>query len=90
MHPDTGESVYEHEADFFANYLLVPAPLVLRDSVLDVESIHDDFQVSYGCASSACDRTRKRKAYGPVSKTEYEQRILEACTLKGDGQLAQL
>lgn len=89
-HPGTGEEVYEHEADVFANYLLVPAPLVLRDSKLDVETIRYDFQVSYGCAYSAWDRARKRRAYGPVAETEYELRILATSTLKGGGQLARL
>lgn len=90
MHPGTGEAVCEHEADIFANYFLAPAPLVLRDSALDVESIHYDFQVSYGCAGSALDRARKRKDYGPAENTEYERRILAFCTLRGGGQLARL
>lgn len=90
MHPDTGEEIYEHEADLFANYLLVPAPLVLRDSSIDVKVIHDDFQVSFGCANSARDRIQKRKTFGPAAETEYELRILAACALKGGGKLAWL
>ena len=87
MHPGTEKKIYEDEANIFANYLLVPAPLVLRDSKLDAMSIHCDFQVSYGCANSARDRTYKRKMYGPVAETEYETRILASCTLRGDGRL---
>lgn len=87
MHPATGKEVYEHEADIFANYLLAPAPLVLRDSQLDADSISYDFQVSYGCACSARDRAGKRRAYGPAQPTEYEQRILAFCSLEGGGQL---
>ncbi len=88
MHPDTGEDVYEHEADIFANYLLAPAPLVLRDSKLDVETIHNDFQVSYGCARSVKDRAEKRRAYGSRSLAEYETRILASCSVKGGGRVA--
>lgn len=88
MHPGTDEEMYEHEADIFANYFLAPAPLVLRDSALDIESISCDFQVSYSCAWSVMDRTRKRANYGPKSKTEYELRILSLCSLRGDGHLA--
>ena len=88
MHPDTGEDVYEHEADIFANYLLAPAPLVLRDSKLEVSAIHDDFQVSYGCARSVRDRTEKRRLYGSESYVEYEVRILESCSMKGSGRIA--
>ncbi len=85
MHPDTGEDIYEHEADIFANYFLAPAPLVMRDSRLDIDAIHNDFQVSRGCARSVKDRTEKRYAYGSRTFTEYEQRILAFCSLKGDG-----
>ena len=88
MHPGTEEEVYEHEADIFANYFLAPAPLVLRDSELDVEAISYDFQVSYGCAYSVMDRARKRANYGPRTKTEYERRILASCLLKGGGCLS--
>ena len=88
MHPDTGGEAYEREADIFANYLLAPAPLVLRDSKLDIDAIHDDFQVSYGCAQSVKDRTEKRRLYGSASCTEYEVRILESCSLKGGGRIA--
>lgn len=74
MRPGADEDMYEHEADIFANYLLSPAPLVPRDSRLDVEAIHDDFQMSYGCARSAKDRTakRRRKAALPDGSTGYE------------------
>lgn len=88
MHPDTGEDVYEHEADIFANYLLAPAPLVLRDSKLDVDTIHDDFQVSYSCARSVRDRTVKRRIYGSKTPAEYELRILASCSVKGGGRIA--
>ncbi len=88
MHPDTGEDIYECEANIFANYLLAPAPLVLRDSALDVETIHDDFQVSYGCARSVKDRAEKRCAYGSNTYTEYERRILAFCSTKGGGCIA--
>lgn len=83
MHPDTGDEAYEHEADLFANYLLAPAPLVLRDSKLDIESIRNDFHVSYGCARSVRDRAEKRRDYGTKNYTEYEQRILSFCSVKG-------
>ena len=88
MHPGTDEEVYEHEADIFANYFLAPAPLVPRDSELNVESISCDFQVSHGCAWSVMDRARKRLSYGPRTKTEYELRILASCFLRGGGRLA--
>lgn len=88
MHPGTDEELYEHEADIFANYFLAPAPLVLRDSKLNIESISHDFQVSHSCAWSAMDRTRKRADYGPRAKTEYELRILASCFLKEGGCLA--
>ena len=88
MHPDTGEKIYEHEANIFANYLLAPAPLVLRDSKLDVETIRNDFQISYSCACSVKDRAEKRRVYGSGRYTEYEQRILTFCSLKGGDSLA--
>ena len=88
MHPDTGEDVYEHEADIFANYLLAPSPLVMRDSMLDVDAIHDDFQVSYGCARSVRDRAKKRYIHGSKNPTEYERRILAFCSLRGGGRVA--
>lgn len=88
MHPGTGEKVYEDEADFFAGYLLAPAPLVLRDSRLDASMISDDFQVSYSCACSARDRAAKRQVYGSRQCTEYEMRILANCTMKGGGCVA--
>lgn len=87
MHPGTDEEVYEHEADIFANYFLAPAPLVLRDSELDIEFISYDFQISHSCARSVMDRTRNRANYGPRAKTEYELRILASCFLKGGGRL---
>lgn len=90
MHPDTGESIYESEADIFANYLLAPAPLIIEYSSTDYFVVSDDFAISYSCASSACDRAVKRQAFGPSAHTEYEQRILENCHLvKGGGSLAQ-
>ncbi len=88
MHPGTGEEKCEHEADVFANYLLAPAPLVLRYSRLDIDAIHDDFQVSYGCARSVKDRAEKRRAYGSKTLTEYELRILASCSMRGGGRVA--
>lgn len=91
IHPDTGDDVYEHEADIFANYLLAPAPLVLEHSRIDYEVISHDFAVSYSCARSARDRTQNRRIYGPLSYSEYEQRILDLCSLNaGSGELAQV
>ena len=91
MHPGTGEDIYEHEADIFANYLLVPAPLVLEYSRIDYEVISHDFVIGFKCARSARDRIRKRREYGPSSYLEYEQRILDLCTLNTDSnQLAQV
>lgn len=87
MHPGTDEETHEHEADIFANYLLAPAPLVLRDSRLDIETIHDDFQVSYSCARSVKDRTVKRREYGSKTLTEYETRILAFCSVRGGGRV---
>lgn len=91
MHPDTGDEIYEQEANFFANYLLVPAPLISETSVNDAESVSVDFEVSLSCAVSACDRAANRRFYGPSELFEYEQRIVDLCTLeKGGGQLARL
>lgn len=89
MHPDSDEDIYEREADIFANYFLVPAPLIFEFSSIDYSVVSADFAVSYSCAMSACDRAAKRRHFGPSGHTEYEQRILNACTLeKGGGQLA--
>ncbi len=88
MHPGDGEEINEHEADIFANYLLAPAPIVLRDSKLDVETIRRDFQVSYGCARSVKDRAEKRRFFGPRDYVAYELRILATCYMKGGGRLA--
>lgn len=89
QHSGTGEDIYEHESDFLANYLLGPAPLVLRDSSLDEHVIKRDFDVSYSCALAIRDRTRKRKQWGPRSFTEYEERILACCrVIEGGGHVA--
>ncbi len=88
MRPGTGEKVYEDEADFFAGYLLAPAPLVLRDSKLDASVISDDYQVSYSCACNVRDRAAKRLAFGSLQRTEYELRILDSCTTRGGGGIA--
>ena len=91
MHPDVYDEVYEREADIFANYLLVPAPLIIEYSEIDYSVVSDDFVVSHSCAASACDRAAKRRLYGPSGKTEYEQRILSSCRLaEGGGQLAHI
>jgi Zn-dependent peptidase ImmA (M78 family) len=89
MHPDIYDEVYEHEADIFANYFLVPAPLLLEYSEIDYAVVHGDFAVSYSCAASACDRAAKRRDFGPSEHMEYEQRILQSCRLmEGGGRLA--
>lgn len=88
-HPDSGEEVYEHEADIFANYLLAPAPLIIKYSEFDYMTASVDFSISYSCAKSACDGAARRCCFGPAEQTEYERRILTACALeKGGGQLA--
>lgn len=88
-HPDDYDEKYEHEADIFANYLLVPAPLIFEYSEINYSVVSCDFAVSYGCAASACDRAAKRRSYGPSKHMEYEQRILDSCKLvNGGGQLA--
>lgn len=89
MHPDSGEDIYEHEADIFANYLLAPAPLIIEYSEFDYVEASVDFSVSYSCAKSACDGAARRRCFGSTELVEYEQRILDACILrKGGGQFA--
>lgn len=91
MHPDSYDEIYEHEADVFANYFLVPAPLIFEYSKINYSVVSYDFVVSYGCAASACDRAAKRHRYGPSKRMEYEQRILDSCKLvEGGGQLARV
>jgi Zn-dependent peptidase ImmA (M78 family) len=89
-HPGTGEEIYEHEADLFANYLLAPEPLISKYSAeLDPAIVRDDFAVSYSCAQVACDRAKNRHKFGPAKRTEYELRILNSCHMvKGGGRLA--
>lgn len=88
MHSQPDETTYEHEADVFANYFLAPAPLIIRYSKINYSVVAVDFAVSHSCAASACDRAAKRYNYGPSIYTEYEQRILNMCTLeKGGGRL---
>lgn len=82
-HPCTGELVYEHEADFFANYLLGPAPLLLKYSMVNTKVIKKTLKVSHSCAESIKDRTYNRLKFGPKKWTEYETRILEGCSLMG-------
>ena len=89
MHLGTDDIIYEHEADIFANYLLVPAPLIIESASFDYEVVSTNFVVSHGCAASACDRAIKRIQYGPMKRVEYEQRILDYCSLrKGGDELA--
>lgn len=88
-HPDEESDELEGEADIFANYLLAPAPLILRDSSVNSYAIEADFVVSHGCALSARDRTAKRRDFGPRHFTEYEVRILKTARLvKGGGRVA--
>lgn len=88
-HPDEKSDELEGEADIFANYLLAPAPLILRDSSVNSYAIETDFAVSHGCALSARDRTAKRRDFGPQYLTEYEIRILKAARLvKGGDRVA--
>lgn len=87
-HPNSDDYVFENEADIFANYLLAPAPLVIRYSRKDVRTIMSDFVVSSGCAHSILDRTMNRIRYGPRVPLEYESRILATCHLRGGGRVA--
>lgn len=88
-HPDEESGELEGEADIFANYLLAPAPLILRDSSVNSYAIEADFAVSHSCTLSARDRTAKRRDFGPQHPTEYEIRILKTARLiKGGGRVA--
>lgn len=73
-HGDTGEKIFEDEANFFANYLLGPNPIVMRDSSNNAEQIMSDFYVSYTCACAIRDRTVNRSHCGPML-LDYERRI---------------
>lgn len=84
-HPFDESAIYEHEADFFANYLLAPAPLVIRDSRKSIDTIMADFGISRGCARSVYDRTCNRVQYGASQFLPYEQSILDNCEL-GEGR----
>lgn len=84
-HPAVESEVYEAEADIFANYLLGPAPLVLRDSTNSIEIIMVDFDVSYGCACSIQNRTAKRRRFGSTALLDYERRILQTAHLVKGG-----
>lgn len=88
-HPAEENEVYETEADIFANYLLGPAPLVLRDSINDIETIMDDFVVSRGCATVIQNRTAKRRLFGSSKYLDYEYRILDTTHLVKGGDLIQ-
>lgn len=91
MHLNSEDARYECEANIFANYLLAPAPLILKYSSTDYEVVEADFDLSYSCSASACDRAENRFVYGSVTWTEYEQRILDNCTLvRGGGYLARV
>lgn len=86
QHPADDSEAYEAEANIFANYLLGPAPIILRDSTNTVDSIMVDFDVSYGCARSIQDRTAKRRCFGSTAPLDYELRILQTAHLaKGGG-----
>ena len=87
-HPNSDDPQLEAEAIFFANYFLAPAPLVIRDSKKDVQTIMSDFVVSFGCARSVLDRTMNRIWYGPRVPLEYESRILATSRLRGGGRVA--
>ncbi|MFR0557022.1 ImmA/IrrE family metallo-endopeptidase [Pseudoscardovia radai] len=72
--------VSEIEANLFANYLLAPGPLVIRDSAFDTQTISQDFDISYGCARVVLDRTINRLRCGrPMTK--YENTIENLCHL---------
>ena len=87
-HPNSDDPQLEAEANFFANYFLAPAPLVIRDSKKDVQTIMSDFVVSFGCARSVLDRTMNRIWYGPRVPLEYESRIMATSRLRGGGRVA--
>lgn len=86
-HPAIETEEYEAEADIFGNYLLAPAPIVLRDSENNIETIMDDFVVSRGCATSIQNRTAKRRLFGSSNFLDYEYRILDATHLIKGGDL---
>lgn len=88
-HPAIESDAHEAEADIFANYLLGPAPLVLRDSANSIDVIMADFDVSYSCARSIQNRTAKRRRFGSAALLDYERRILQTAHLaKGGTQIA--
>lgn len=72
----------EDEADFFANYLLAPSPLVIRHSKNSPEAIMKDFNIGYLCARAVQDRANNRiRCRKPIY--DYEYRIIKFCTVKG-------
>lgn len=77
-HINSDADQLEAEADIFANYLLGPAPIVIRDSCNSAEAIMEDFNVGYKCARSIQDRTANRIRCGKPM-TEYEHVILDLC-----------
>lgn len=85
-HPNS-DGEYETEADIFANYLLAPAPIVIRDSFNDIQAIMDDFNVGHDCARSIQDRTANRiRCRKPAY--EYENRISNLCRVDRGGRVA--
>lgn len=78
-HPDCWDEVFETEADNFANYLLAPAPLVIRMSDASPEAIASVFDLSLSCSQVVFDRTVNRINHSSKKLTEYEKRIIQAC-----------
>ena len=78
---DTKEN--EAEANFFAAYLLVPVPLIIKYEISESARISSLFDVSSRVGDYSLSRATKRLKIDKP-QTEYEYSIINLCLLKGD------
>jgi len=72
----------EVEANFFASYILAPAPLAICFCNAEPGDVASRFYISYDCAEAIVDRTTKRMRYGKSGFTDYEHRLLNLAGLE--------
>lgn len=85
-HPKSG-GVYEEEADYFAGYLLVPHPMIIKmGNNVSIARVAETFGVSHPCAKYAVDQARARYREGGPWRP-HEQWLLTNAIWRGGGLL---
>lgn len=84
-HPNC-EEPYETEAEYLAAYVMAPIPIIIKKRLRTVGEVKDFFGISYEAARIAFERAQNRIRCRKPGY-EYEFRIIDMCSKKGDGRL---